>query len=359
MIEHRVFQWILTTAMLALAVLLPWAWLQSGLTPDFTIFWTAGRFALHSPELVYNSDAMTAAQAWIRDIEIAPLPFVYPPTTLLLLTPFALLPYWVSFAAWSVGGAFVFWTAVRRIISGWGIPLSFATPHVVLVLVLGQTTLWSASAIFWSLSLLKSRPFLAGALMGVAAAIKPQTALLAPILFATDRNWVALRGAAIAWLGLAIASYAFGPGLWIDWLRGIANFQQILVQWELYPSGATPMMAARALGFGSAGTTIIGLAGILCGLLIAWRGWKSDDLQIKVLTFVSGTILASPYAMRYELAMLAPVMAGAILAPTPRRLLIGLPMFTLNAYWIAPTLLLANIAALWNAPFRRRSKALA
>ena len=80
--------------------------------PDFTMLWTGGHFGLHSPSLVYDVDAMTAAQQTLRArAKAGPLPFIYPPTTLFVLVPFALVPFWPAYVLWTIAGAVAFWTA--------------------------------------------------------------------------------------------------------------------------------------------------------------------------------------------------------------------------------------------------------
>jgi len=61
--------------------------------PDFTIFWTAGRFALTDPSQVYNTKTMTVAQAWAVNPIQGPRPFSYPPSALLMMAPFGLMPF--------------------------------------------------------------------------------------------------------------------------------------------------------------------------------------------------------------------------------------------------------------------------
>lgn len=317
------------------------------LVPDFTMFWTGARFALHAPSLVYDIDAMTAAQVGLRErAKIGPHPFIYPPTALLFLVPFALVPFWLAYALWTIAGAAAFWTAARRLTSGWVATLSLLSPPGVQVLILGQTTLVVGAAILWSLALARERPVLAGALMAMAAAIKPQSAILVPLAFLAGRNWKALIAAACTWLLLAGASLAFGPRLWLDWFDDLPVFPDILAHFNLYSRGATPSMLARYLDLDP---TPFLIAGVVAGASLAWIGMKSDDLNTRAIAFVGGTMLASPYAMNYELVMMAPMLIAAALTTSLAGLIIALPLVASRVYAIVPALVISLGVALWKS----------
>ena len=64
--------------------------------PDFGVFWTAARHAF-DPQL-YDGAHLTAAQSWWPGM--TPHPFVYPPTFLLLVWPFGLLPFTLADYLW-------------------------------------------------------------------------------------------------------------------------------------------------------------------------------------------------------------------------------------------------------------------
>ncbi|HJU77125.1 MAG TPA: glycosyltransferase family 87 protein [Sphingomicrobium sp.] len=328
--------------------------IHRSLVPDFTMLWMGGCFGLHSPSLLYDVDAMTAAQQGLRaSRKSGLLPFIYPPTTLLFVAPFALVPFWPAYILWTIIGVAAFWTAARRLTSGWVATLSLLSPPAVAVWLLGQTTFIVGAAILWSLALMRERPILAGALMAVGAAIKPQSAILGPVAFIADRNWKALIAAACIWLLLACASLAFGPGLWLDWFDDLAAFPDILAQWNLYQFGATPSMLARFLELSSVPFLV---AGVVAGIAVAWIGMESDDLKTRAMAFVGGTLLASPYAMSYEVTMMAPMLIAAALTATFAGLVIALPLIAARMYAIAivPSLLVSVALKLWMS---RRAKA--
>lgn len=322
------------------------------LTPDFSMLWTGGRFAFERPADLYNEVEFTLAQAWVHSRSGLPLPFVYPPSALVLFAPFALLPFWVAYWTWVLLTAIVFWTAARRVTSGWAIPLALVSPQVVLVLLLGQTTLFVGSAVIWGLSLLRTKPFLAGVLLGVAAAVKPQSLLLAPVALVAGCHWRSIAGAAIGGLGMALLSLPFGAQLWLDWGNDVVGFSTIIDAHGLNRFGATPAMAAYALGLETIARRTLQAIGIAIGIIVVWRGFRTNDLGVRILCLVFGSLLASPYAIRYELAMAAPVLAAALLSSNIRGFLVGIPLFAMQVFTIVPALVISLGAALTGEKWR-------
>lgn len=327
------------TIVLSLAYLLPkvahWK-----LAPDFTIMWAAGRFALEGGP-IYDAEALTAAQTMRRPPGL--LPFAYPPSSLWLFAPFGLLPFWPAFWLWTALSIAAFWSAARRVASGWALALALASPNLVWAIGLGQTALVVGALVLWGLMLLRDKPMVAGFLLGVAVAIKPQCALLAPVAFAAGRHWSAFAGAAIGLGAAVVLALPFGQSLWADWLASLAEFGEIVRGYGIEYDGATPRMAAQLLGIEP---LPFQLAGIAAGVWMVWRGFRQDDIGIRVVTFVCGGLLAAPYGIRYELAAMAPVAASALLSGSWRGLLVGSPLLAVNVLVAVPAALAAGLAQL-------------
>lgn len=338
---HRFMSWLMAALVVGIGAyfllprLLHWAVL-----PDFSMWWTAARDWRHA----YDADALTREQAWLVNPSMGPRPFPYPPSALLLFLPFGLLPFWLAYWAWVCLSAGLFWTAARRIARGWAAALAMASPHVVLVLILGQTTLVVGAAIIWGLSLLRKKPLLAGMLLGVAAAIKPQSVVLAPVALVSGRHWESIRGAAIGFAGAALVSLlAFGPGMWAAWLKALAVFPAIVERNHSYLFGATPLMMGRTLQFSPTVLGLLQAAGIVLGCIAVWRAFQSNDLAERLAAFVGGCLLASPYGMRYEIAMMAPALAIFLLSGTARGQVRALLFFAFYSFTAVPLILL-NLA---------------
>jgi hypothetical protein len=315
--------------------------------PDFTVFWAAAHFALTSPHKAYDSVAMGVAQAWARPPSKGPRIFAYPPTALLLLAPWGLLPFWTAYFSWIAMSVAAFWSAVRRVTSGWAVPLSLVLPHPILVLILGQTTLFASAAAIWAISLLNRRPAIAGVMFGVAAALKPQSVFLVPLVFLRIRAFHSAIAAACTLGGLSVASLMLGPGLWRSWLQTMETLPIAIAGYHLDILGATPRMAATALGWTGAEVAIIQVTGVVAGAGIVWAGFGSRDLLLRVQSLAVGCLLASPYAMRYDIAMMAPVLATAIITAAPRDILVALPVFAMNAVAIIPAIIISGVTSLF------------
>jgi hypothetical protein len=307
------------------------------ISPDFTMLWAGARFAVTRPHDTYDIAAVTAAQMSIRP-PVGPLPFPYPPSALPLMAPFGLLPFWPAYFAWTGLSALAFWTAAQRIT--WAPWLAFATPHMVLAVVLGQTTLWVGALLIWSVFWLRERPMLAGLLFGIAAAIKPQFAILVPVALLAGRHWTAVIGAVAGFAAMLILSLPFGVFLWPEWLTMISKHPAIVSGYGLDVLGATPMLALKVLGV----PLYLDVPFVILAVWLAWLAFRGSDVKKQVLVLLTATLIASPYAIRYELAMLSPSLIDALLAGTARGLLIALPLYCLNVLAIVPALIASVLA---------------
>lgn len=78
--------------------------LNAGRLIDYRSFYCAGRLALSSPELIYDSATQTREQLRAFPGQGGGIPFYHPPIELLLFAPLARLPYKVSLDVWTVLG---------------------------------------------------------------------------------------------------------------------------------------------------------------------------------------------------------------------------------------------------------------
>jgi hypothetical protein len=263
------------------------AWHAHQQAADFYVFWTAGAHAAAPYD-----PAIIAQLQTTYHIDGA-LPFVYPPTFLLLAWPLAQLPLALAFPLWTgLGAALFFYAASHLIRPAWATLGLFIAPPVVLAIAPGQTSLLvGACAIAGWLSL-ERRPALAGLLFALAACIKPQAMLLAPIVL--WGHWRALRWMVIGGAALVLASFAFGPQLWPQWLQALADFGNV--------APGTNRINPSALAAGP-------LAAGACALLGLWLALRYRDLA----GLIVGGLCLTPYAHQYDLAPLAPIAAAWLL----------------------------------------------
>ena len=292
--------------------------------PDYGVFWTAARVAANQPELLYDIDAITRAQAWLTDPELGPRPWAYPPSALLLFAPFAQLPVWPSLLVWDILSLLLFLAATRHFVSGWGIALVLVSPPVVWCLLSGQTSLFAGGLVMLALAQLGVRPVAAGIALGVVAAVKPQVLLLAPLALARGGHWRTLLTAAVTGAAMVALSLIYGVSLWRDWLRALGEFGVVVDAMRLHGMGISPASFARAAGLPDAARILLEATGAALGACLVWRAFRCDDLIVRTAALIGGSILCSPYAMPYELAMLVPVAVATLLSGRLRAVPAGL-----------------------------------
>ena len=257
------------------------AWHAHVKPADFYVFWAAARHwqTPYDPAIITQLEAsLHIAGAW---------PFVYPPTFLLFSWPFGLMPLPVAYPLWTgLTSAMFFFAASFMVRPVWATLALFILPPVVLAIAPGQTSLLVGAAAIGGFQLMRTRPALAGALFAIAACIKPQAMILAPIVLWGE--WRVVRSAIIAGLAMILASFLFGPGLWPQWLHAIGDFRAVVPATErVNPSAifASPLwtVALAALG--------------------VWLAWSNRNL----LGLVGGALCLTPYAHQYDLAALTPL----------------------------------------------------
>jgi hypothetical protein len=307
---------IVTFVLASACVLRLLAYQKAGI--DFSSFWAGAKTALSQPGRLYDFDYISGLQGW----PLGPgklRPFVSPPSALLLLAPFALAPFWLSYVLWILLSAGVFlWATLKARLPWWSILL----PPVAWVVYCGQTTLLIGGLVLGGLAL-RRRPILAGVLFGMAAAVKPQLLLLLPIALIADRGWKTILATGATGAGLVAASAAvWGVDAWRQWLAAVGRFQQIIFNDpSMVADGMTPYAALEAAGL--PGGWALLLAPLAAGLV--WTTFRrTEDPADRLIAVFGGALLVTPYAMNYETALFAPAVA-AYLARTahPRWLLIA------------------------------------
>jgi hypothetical protein len=325
-----------------------------GFRPDFGVFWTAGQLAHSNAPQIYDVAAMTEAQRWLTNPANGPRPFVYPPSALILFAPFSMLPFIPAFLLWTLLSLTAFVMASRYFVDWRGAALCLAAPPVLMAVITGQVALLIAGATIAALAQIERRPLVAGLMLGMAAAVKPQALLLAPLALARAGHWRALAAAILTGSAMMTASLIWDPQLWRVWLVAIARFQTIVTQLGLESSALTPASAAAMMGLSGGARIAFIAAGAISGIGLTWWGFAGRDLTLRTVTLVCGSLLCSPYAMMYELAVLVPAAAALLLSHRSIRLAASLVLTGLGG--LAAPLMLA-LAVLTDARPARTSRA--
>ena len=295
MFQRKALLFALFIAVLSDAAVTRALW-PDGFAYDFAVFWRT----IHGPISQIYADS--------------PDPFVYPPTGLLWFQPLRLAPFWPSYIAWTALSFAAFWFASAKLFGAPAAWLASISPAIVLGLIPGQTSLL-ASAILLSAYALQS-PVGRGALLGLAFTLKPQLVLMAPLFLLVRGELVALGVMTIVILATAaLATILFGLPTWAAWIHSLPNFQQVLVNRHLSLSAVSPAGYADVIGVPAPLALACGVAG---GIWIAFRA-RGLEPKKTAAAVAAASLLSAPYALRYDLTALMPLVAATILWDDDRK----------------------------------------
>lgn len=224
--------------------------------------------------------------------------FAYPPTTMLLLTPFGLLPFLPSLIAWSAAGAGAITSVARRFMRPSAIMLGLLTYSGIGVLLGGQISLFVGALVMAAIG--SSQPRLRGTLLALAAVIKPQSLLAAPIALLAERSWKAIAWGLVTGCSFLLLSVVFfGPDIWLRWFTELPKFHAYLTSRGVDRMDVGIYGLARS--FGLPGWTY--LLGVPLGIVTSWLVFRGNASVLdRYAAFAVATVLMSPYTLYYDLA---------------------------------------------------------
>jgi hypothetical protein len=279
---------------------------------DFPVYWAAARVAVeHGAAAIYSPDFMAPLEAVARPHEPY-TPWAYPPTFLLLIVPFGLLPFGMALASFLAVTIAMYACSIRAItgpleIPSWRYALAF--PALFVVVAFGQNSFLTVSIAGAALFLLPKRPVVAGALIALLS-IKPQLGILFPAVLICGRQWRALLSAtAFALLFSAAAVLMFGPTTVVAFLHALTAFKHDWLEqntgdiWFVLTSvyGAARIHGATsAVAYGI--HTVVMLPAIGA---VAWLWMDNARYELRAAALTVGAMLAPPYFVLYDLAWLA------------------------------------------------------
>ena len=287
---------------------------------DFSSFYAAGRLALNGLSPFDQAQLRHMQQALFGN-DTPYYSFSYPPIFLLILTPLATLPYGAALAAWQALGLALYAAAMLRLRKRYGAMLPEAGLYLAAVfaftatfvnLTHGQNGFLSAGLVALALSFLDESEALAGLCFGLLA-FKPQLGLLVPFALAAGGYWRCFFWAAVSVTTVAVASViAFGIGDWHGFLAAAAFSQYAILDQDAvgYHKMTSVFAALRLWGLplGAAYTAQIAV-GLLVVVAII-RTWRSGaGMRLKGAVLCLGMPLATPFALDYDLMILAPAIA--------------------------------------------------
>lgn len=288
---------------------------------DFAQYWLAARAALAGVD-PYDPATWRALHEAIGSAGGEVIPgygFFYPMTTAAAALPVALLPLPLAAALWFVSAiaaaAVVIAAILRRVCPaarGRDAALVLALAALMqpgYVIGDGNVTRHLTGAVGGAILLAAGHPFAAGALLGIGA-LKPQLFLLAGpafVLFAPAAARARLVSGAVVTVGLLLAaSLAIAPSWiprWIDEAARLRGAYGVTNVWSLFP--------------GPVAATLVGLG--IVALLVWWRRAR-PPFALACGAALALSVLAAPYAVPYDTAMLLVGVAAVVgtIAPLPR-----------------------------------------
>lgn len=315
------------------ALLLGWAWTSQGFTDvamarpgtDFSAFWGASHLALTQGALqAYDVRQLTAVIVQYgtlgKGAELI-LPWLYPPTFLLMVLPLSLLPLTLSYLLFLAGTGLVYFRSISALAGaqhpwrqGVWLPV-LAAPATLITILAGQNALLTAGVAGAAVYTLNKRPVLAGVLIGLLA-IKPQLAVLFPLALAISRAWRALASALLtttAFVGVSVLVCG-----WRTVPAFLANAQWVRASFieggaNLWWGMPTPIAAARLAGVSVTGAyaiqVLIALA--MAGAMVyVWR--RTTAFELRAAALAIATLMVTPYLRDYELTWLGIAIAGVV-----------------------------------------------
>ena len=332
-------------ALVAMVAVESWAALIHISHSDFIVFWEAAR-RLSAHLDPYNTTAAAAA-AW-KQLSIAhppyPLPYAYLPELAWLLTPLGRLSFRTANAVW-LGASLVCIGAAL------GLLISIARrdakhPDAATLLVCAATiTVASVSGIAegqvdglllllaaLALALLPGRRLLAGALLGLAAALKPQILWFVPLALLMVREWRTLVGMLIGGVGsLALSLAIVRPSQLGEWLRQ-------LVQGLPAPSSTVSLPGIVTDWGGPAAALVAAIGLALIALAALWWVRERLDARTALGLGIVLSLLIAPHDYSHDLLLLGVLaVAAALIVGWSRTLavaVIALDIATLIDAWL-------------------------
>ena len=326
---------------------------------DFLSFWAAGRMIVDGAAAqIYDIEAHRAVERTVTAVGI--LPFPYPPAFALLLAPFGALPFGFAFTTWVALTGLFYVIAARAWMP---VRLALAQPSALVNGFIGQNAFLTSGLFLAGLHLLKTRPLLAGAVLGLLV-IKPQLAIMLPVAMIAGRHWHAVAGGALSASALLlIGLVALGGASYAAFFEMLSTYTGFVStsRWN-WRELASIYALLRYARFADAIALSIHLAVVAIAAVMVWQWWRQDRPG-KEAVLAAATLLAPPYLLTYDGVLLALPVAWLLLhgrRPKTALLAWSLAFLTIIAvtgiYELPNTLSLGALVALAGCFLSQRPK---
>jgi Glycosyltransferase family 87 len=276
----------------------------------------------------------------------------YPPFFFAIAFAVAAFPYAWGLVIWIASSLAAYLMVIRAILPRpQTLLVAAAFPAVFVNIGHGHNGFLTAALLGGALHLLDRRPWLAGVLIGCLA-YKPQFGVLIPIALLAGTRWRTIGAAAgtVAAL-IALSLLTLGGDVWNAFADSLKFTQAVVLEqgdtgWEKIQS---VFSAVRMWGATVHTAYAVQIAlGLVLAASIAWLWQSNAPFELKAGALATGSLLATPYVLDYDLV----VLAVAIAYFTRHGLKYGFGSFEISllaAAWIVP-LLSRGIAGLTGIP---------
>ena len=278
---------------------------------DFSNVYAAGTLVWQGvPETAYDPALQHAAEKAVfggRDVRF--YGWHYPPFFLADAVLVAAVPYGWGLLIWVAASLAGYLAMIRAILPRpETLLIALAFPAVFVNIGHGQNGFLTAALLGGALHLLDRRPWLAGVLIGLLA-YKPQFGVLIPVALLAGGRWGTI-GAALATVAalLAVSFVTLGGGVWHAFADSMTFTQTVVLEqggtgWEKIQSAFS---AARMWGADVHTAYAVQIALLLMLATSLFWLWRSDAaFELKASALATGSLLATPYVLDYDLVVLA------------------------------------------------------
>ncbi len=335
-----------------------WAVFHTAPGQDWVVFHTAsalfhaGDFkTLGDPRAFTDSMNATHAAWFAKPISVLH-PWVYPPVTLLLALAFGWMAYPVSLAVFlgttiaAMVAALWQWETGSR---GRLLLVGFVLlcPATAFAIGAGQLSFFIAAAVLAGLSLLDTRPFLAGLVFSLLC-LKPQFVPLIPVALVAGRHVRAIVSGLVGGLGLVgLSAAVIGVPAWVAWIRLASGADPVLGKLidvvRVYDQSIHTCLRMLGLGEDAAGfgqILAIGLAAVCVWIAFA----RGTSLRQRAIVLLCALVAGAPHVGNYDHVLLAIAVMLVLRDPArPGRILAALAASVWLATMFNPPALIAAL----------------
>lgn len=279
---------------------------------DFVSFWSAARVAIaDGAAAVWDGARLQAEETATWGIDDGFVAFFYPPPFLAVVLPLGLLGYFPALLVWlATTGSLAFAGLAATARGALDRPTALLAfvgfPATLTTIGHGQNAFLSTALFAFGARAADERPILAGAILG-GLVFKPQLAIGLPVVLAASGRWRAFAATGgFALFYCLLAWIAFGEAAWTAFFE-MSKVARATLDWGLVEPGkmVSPYAAARVLGAsGEVAWALQAVAALATLAALAFAARRTNGETAVALAAV-GTFLAAPFALDYDLMILA------------------------------------------------------